>query len=143
MFGNKDFSCMANPISPVTCKRPDIAIVIQHTKPPKINHDLVATVWMGHDDFSSLGRGELAARTALPIWIDFMRRALDGVPEQPLPVPPGITTASIDLSGHLVSDQTPGAIREYFKTEDLLKLSAAEAVRKADQQAEQQRLDLF
>ncbi|MGD9582626.1 MAG: penicillin-binding protein 1A [Lysobacterales bacterium] len=107
------------------------------------NHDLVATVWMGHDDFSSLGRGEFAARTALPIWIDFMRQALDGVAEQPLTVPPGITTASIDGNGHLVSDQTAGAITEYFKTEDLLKLSAAEAVRKADQQAEQQRLDLF
>jgi len=107
------------------------------------NHDLVATVWMGHDDFSTLGRGEFAARTALPIWVDFMRQALDGVAEQPLPVPPGITTASIDGSGHLVSDQAAGAITEYFKTEDLLKLSAAEAVRKADQQAEQQRLDLF
>lgn len=107
------------------------------------NRDLVATVWMGHDDFSSLGRGEFASRTALPIWIDFMRLALAGVAEEPLPVPPGITTASIDTSGHLVSEQTAGAITEYFKTEDLLKLSAAEAVREADQQAEQQRLDLF
>ena len=41
---------------------------------------LVATAWVGFDDFGSLGRGEFGAKAALPMWIDFMRSALDGVP---------------------------------------------------------------
>jgi penicillin-binding protein 1A len=107
------------------------------------NGSLVATVWMGHDDFTPLGEGEFAARTALPIWIDFMRVALAGVPETPLEVPPGISTARISASGHLLDGSVEGGILEYFKSEDLLKLSASEAATDADQNAEQQALDLF
>lgn len=33
-------------------------------------------VWVGNDDASSLGPGETGARTALPIWMAFMRQAL-------------------------------------------------------------------
>src|SRR5665811_1208735 len=43
---------------------------------------LVASCWVGFDDFSSLGHGEFGAKAALPIWIDYMRGALKGVPEQ-------------------------------------------------------------
>ncbi|PIV36260.1 MAG: penicillin-binding protein 1A [Lysobacterales bacterium CG02_land_8_20_14_3_00_62_12] len=107
------------------------------------NANLVATVWMGHDDFSSLGEGEFAARTALPIWIDFMRTALADVPETPLSVPAGITTARISDSGHLLDNADNTGLVEYFKSEDLLKLSASESERRADQKAEQQSLDLF
>lgn len=107
------------------------------------NANLVATVWMGRDDFSSLGEGEFAARTALPIWIDFMRTALAGIPETPLTVPPGITTARISDSGHLLDAAENSGLVEYFKSEDLLKLSASETERRADQKVEQQSLDLF
>src|SRR5690606_26266084 len=34
--------------------------------------DLVTTVWVGKDDFSSLGRGEYGGKAALPIWIGYM-----------------------------------------------------------------------
>lgn len=107
------------------------------------NDKLVASVWMGHDDFSTLGEGEFAARTALPIWIDFMRIALAGMPETPLEVPPGISTARISANGHLLEPSAEGGLVEYFKSEDLLKLSASEAENQADQNAEQQALDLF
>ncbi|MFO7643192.1 MAG: penicillin-binding protein 1A [Desulfosarcina sp.] len=36
---------------------------------------LAAGVWVGRDDFSSLGDRETGARAALPIWIDFMGAA--------------------------------------------------------------------
>jgi penicillin-binding protein 1A len=107
------------------------------------NSKLVATVWMGHDDFTPLGEGEFAVRTALPIWIDFMRVALADVPEEPLQVPPGISTARISASGHLLAAAAEGGLLEYFKSEDLLKLSASDAAIEADQNAEQQALDLF
>ncbi len=107
------------------------------------NGKLVATVWMGHDDFTPLGEGEFAARTALPIWIDFMRVALADVPEDPLQVPPGIITARISAGGHLLAAAAEGGLLEYFKSEDLLKLSASDAAIEADQNAEQQALDLF
>lgn len=107
------------------------------------NRNLVATVWMGHDDFSPLGQGEFASRTALPVWIDYMRIALEGVAEQPLEIPPGITQAKISANGHLLDTNERDGLLEYFKSEDLLKLSASDAVREADQTVEQQALELF
>ena len=40
--------------------------------------NLVATVWVGYDQERPLGEAEEGARTALPIWIHFMREALQG-----------------------------------------------------------------
>ena len=64
------------------------------------NDALVASVWVGFDDFSSLGRsngvGEFGAQAALPMWIQYMRETLKGVPEKPFEMPAGITTARID-----------------------------------------------
>src|SRR3546814_1031647 len=36
---------------------------------------VVTTVWVGRDDFRSLGYREYGGRAALPIWIDYMRVA--------------------------------------------------------------------
>jgi len=90
------------------------------------NDRLVATAWMGHDDFTPLGRGEFAARTALPVWTDFMRVALDGVAETPLEVPTGITTARIDpSSGRLLGAlDGDGGVLEVFKVDDIARLAA-------------------
>lgn len=59
------------------------------------NGDLVSVVWVGYDDDLPLGPGEEGSRTALPIWIEFMRIALKGVPLHQLPVPDGIVTVRI------------------------------------------------
>ena len=40
------------------------------------NRNIVATVWVGFDQERPLGEGEEGSRTAVPIWIDFMREAL-------------------------------------------------------------------
>ena len=45
------------------------------------NGDLSTAVWVGYDDFSSLGKGEFGAKAALPIWVDYMGDALKGLPE--------------------------------------------------------------
>ena len=48
---------------------------------------LVAVVWMGDDQPRSLGSRESGAGLALPIWIDFMARALQGVAVAVAPPP--------------------------------------------------------
>ncbi|MDW8468294.1 MAG: hypothetical protein RML56_04045 [Burkholderiales bacterium] len=52
--------------------------------------------WVGFDQPRSLGRNQTGGRVALPIWIDFMARALAGVPEAPRPVPDGVVAARAD-----------------------------------------------
>ena len=84
------------------------------------NSDLVATVWIGFDQPSSVL--EYGAKAALPMWIDFMRVALQGKPERTMPQPPDIITASIDpMTGYLLPDGTPGSILEYFRKDNLPK----------------------
>lgn len=88
--------------------------------------DLVTTVWVGKDDFSSLGRGEYGGKAALPIWIGYMRTALNDVPVVEPEVPAGIVTAWVDgSSGRLVPEGSPGAVRDYFKSEDYDRISAS------------------
>ncbi len=58
--------------------------------------DLVAGVWVGFDNPKPLGDRQSAAVVALPIWIDFMRRALPLFPERDFPVPPGITFVQVN-----------------------------------------------
>lgn len=64
---------------------------------------LSAGVWVGFDLPSSLGRGEAGGRTALPIWIDFMKDALKGVPPEEFSVPEGIDLVEIDPDTGLLS----------------------------------------
>ncbi|MGY8794609.1 MAG: peptidase, partial [Woeseiales bacterium] len=59
------------------------------------NADLVAVVWVGYDDDLPLGPREEGSRTALPIWIEFARLALAGMPNHQLAVPEGIVTVRI------------------------------------------------
>ena len=60
------------------------------------NGDLASIVWVGYDDDLPLGPGEEGSRTALPIWIEFSRKALAGVPENQMPMPEGIVMVKID-----------------------------------------------
>ena len=88
--------------------------------------DLVTTVWVGKDNFESLGYREYGGKAALPIWIDYMRVALKDVPVNNTSVPAGIVTASVNrATGGLVPDGTHGALVEYFKTEDYDRLVAS------------------
>ncbi len=52
---------------------------------------LVGIVWVGHSTPKRLGSRETGGRLALPIWIDMMREALEGVPVVTAEPPPGVT----------------------------------------------------
>jgi penicillin-binding protein 1A len=57
----------------------------------------------------------VGGRAALPIWVDYMRVVLDGVPEQPLVKPYGIVTATINReTGKLTTEDDPDSMPEYF-----------------------------
>ncbi len=91
-----------------------------------VGGDLVTTVWVGKDDFNTLGRGEYGGKAALPIWIGYMRTALEGVPVVEPEVPAGIVAASISpSSGRLMADGSPGSIQEYFKREDYDRITSS------------------
>ena len=46
------------------------------------NRNIVASVWVGFDLERPLGEGEEGSRTAVPIWMHFMREALRGQPDR-------------------------------------------------------------
>jgi penicillin-binding protein 1A len=76
--------------------------------------DLVATVWVGFDDNSSLGSSVTGGRAALPIWLDVMKSALEKRPRIDFSVPPGVESVRIDpLSGLRAPDGSPGRM-EFF-----------------------------
>ncbi|MDY0022999.1 penicillin-binding protein 1A [Arenimonas caeni] len=88
--------------------------------------DLVTTVWVGKDDFSSLGRGEYGGKAALPIWIGYMGAALKDVPVVEPAVPSGVLTVWVDAgTGRLVPEASPGSVRDYVKREDYERMSTA------------------
>ena len=79
---------------------------------------LSATAWVGFDRRRVLGSRETGGRAALPMWIEFMRHALDGVPEEFLDRPEGLLTMRIDPdSGVPALAGDPDAIFETFRTE--------------------------
>lgn len=66
---------------------------------------LATVVWMGYDQPKTLGGREFGSRLALPIWVDYMKVALKGVPQQQAPMPPGIES----IDGELYYNEfTPG-----------------------------------
>ncbi|MBI6203441.1 peptidoglycan glycosyltransferase/peptidoglycan DD-transpeptidase MrcA [Providencia rettgeri] len=73
--------------------------------------DVVASAWIGFDDNRrTLGRGEAGAKSAQPMWDDFMKSILDGVPVKTMKPPKGVISVSIDSrTGKLGSSR-----REYF-----------------------------
>jgi penicillin-binding protein 1A len=86
------------------------------------NSKIVGVVWVGYDDDLPLGPREEGSRTALPVWIEFMRIALQGVPQQQMDMPEGIVTVRISkTTGCPVSASHPfeDVMFEHFR-EDFL-----------------------
>jgi penicillin-binding protein 1B len=74
---------------------------------------LLALVWVGLD--SGEPHGMSGARAALPIWIDFMKQAVDAYPQPDFEVPPGIAFADIDVTnGKRAARACPVVAREAF-----------------------------
>ncbi len=80
------------------------------------NPELVAISWVGFDSPRSLGRYETGGMAALPMWINFMKTALEDLPDKPLKQPINMVTAKINPRTGLLADViTDNAIYEIFR----------------------------
>ena len=78
--------------------------------------DFVATAWVGFDDHSPLGSTETGGRAPLPIWLDFMRAAHQGLPSREFEVPPGVVQLRIDpATGLLAGSSVPGRLEPFLE----------------------------
>ena len=79
------------------------------------NSEVATTVWVGFDNPTDLGRNEHGSGLALPIWIDYMKTALEGVPNKPIAPPDNVVMQFVDSeTGEAVSVEAPEAIEEFF-----------------------------
>jgi penicillin-binding protein 1A len=84
--------------------------------------NIVTHAWVGFDSPEPMGRAETGGAAALPIWIDYMRVALEGVDVDKRLIPPGVIAAKINrLTGNLASPYSSDAILEYFTIGNLPK----------------------
>ena len=84
------------------------------------NTKLVTTVWVGFDRVQPLGNGETGGSAALPIWVDYMGQALQGMSEAVLPQPRGLVTVRIDTkTGLRLPSGQAGGLFELFRPENV------------------------
>jgi len=82
------------------------------------HNDLVTTVWVGTDDFSSLGDNEFGSSIALPAWVDFMKTALVSLPEEEWKIPEGLSYVRVDReTGRPVDESSKNSYFELFLDE--------------------------
>jgi len=72
---------------------------------------------VGFDEPKSLGKNETGGKVALPIWINYMEKALKQIPVATYTPPKGIVTAKINPATGL--RETAGGMSEYFFQEHL------------------------
>ena len=69
------------------------------------HNNLATTVWIGTDDFSSLGDNEFGSSIALPAWVDFMKTALTELPNESWKSPEGLSYVRVDRETGKPTDQ--------------------------------------
>ena len=76
---------------------------------------VVGIAWMGYDQPRSLGDRETGGGAALPIWMSYMGKVLQGVPEATYTMPDNMVEVHIDADGYR-DDSSPRV--EYFYKEN-------------------------
>jgi penicillin-binding protein 1A len=108
------------------------------------NNEMVTSVWVGFDSHEPLGRLEVGGKAAMPIWIDYMRVALQGVPDQVPELPEGITQARINPeTGLLARVDSRDAIVEVFALGSLPPMEDAKEGDRSDAVKEENPYDSF
>jgi 1A family penicillin-binding protein len=79
---------------------------------------VVAGVWVGFDQPAPIGQDAYAARVAVPIWSDFMRRTAVLLPPREFPVPEGMRTEELCSVSYLKPVDGCPTYTEYFKNGD-------------------------
>jgi len=90
--------------------------------------NVVAIVWIGYDNPRKLGDNETGGGLALPIWIDYMRHALKGVPVEQYAAPEGVLNVNDEW---YYEEYTRGAGVSSLGLEDKLPVAPSEDERKS------------
>jgi penicillin-binding protein 1A len=73
-------------------------------------------VWVGQDNFTTLGAMETGAKAALPIWIEFMKMALANKPYQYFDIPDDVVQVLMNTStGLLATEDSHVGVKALFK----------------------------
>lgn len=76
---------------------------------------LVTGVWTGFDDNQTLGWGETGAKSALPIWKEYMELGIKKYGEHDFPIPSGIVNVAIDAeTGKVAKSNSSATFMEAF-----------------------------
>lgn len=94
------------------------------------NGDVVTTTWMGFDNPKSLK--EYASKTALPMWIDYMRFALKDKKSNSMKMPSNLISVRIDPVTGLRTKRNEKTILEIFRQENLPQFSEEEIIDKIE-----------
>jgi penicillin-binding protein 1A len=103
----------------------------------------VTTVWVGRDDFRSLGYREYGGKAALPIWIEYMRVALKDQPIASNDPPEGMVKVAVSAGGQLLPTTSSGGITEYVKAEDLERMENTIDYGPQQQTQDEEAFDIF
>ena len=75
-------------------------------------------VWVGLDNYQTLGRRETGAMAALPIWIDFMREALSDMPLEYFDIPDDVISVRMERdTGVILPRGSSRGVVAFFKKE--------------------------
>jgi len=103
---------------------------------------IATTVWVGRDDFKSLGYREYGGKAALPIWIDYMRVALKDRPIAANDPPEGMVKVSVGAGGQLLPEGSGGVV-EWVKAEDLERMENTIDYGPQDAEPTEESFDIF
>jgi len=82
--------------------------------------DLVVGVYIGHDEPKTLGKFETGAKTAMPVFESFVKKAVKKENTRPFKIPENITLMVVDSdTGKKVSFASKKTLIESFKTEKI------------------------
>ena len=80
---------------------------------------IAAGVWVGCDDYSTLGPYETGARAALPIWKEFMANALKNTPYRFFDIPDNVVKREMDPDTGKISPATENSVTALFRKKNL------------------------
>ena len=84
------------------------------------HEDLVTTVWVGTDDFTSLGKDEYGSTIALPIWLNYMENELPSLDVSKKVIPEDISFAKVNkTTGKVDTEVDDNVYFELFLNENI------------------------
>ncbi len=77
--------------------------------------NIATGVWVGFDKEKTIGKSEVGGKSALPIWLDYMKDAHSNLPLLTFPIPEGVKLVKIDAeSGKLANSASKRVIEQAF-----------------------------